>query len=172
MDDSNPYAAPNELGMLPVPAEEQPESPLATRDERQWAFVVDLLAMCAIVGVADWLLTMVGIRSHLLYWCLILVTTLCLAFLYYYRTEFRTGKSPGKYVARLTVLSYSGGRPTQRQYLIRMLARLIPFDAFSAAELRREAMSYRDKLSGTVVVADKRWRGQATWLQEEGWAEN
>jgi uncharacterized RDD family membrane protein YckC len=81
--------------------------------------------------------------------------TLGVAYLYYYLTEFKTGKSPGKFLARITVVSNDGQMPTRKQFVGHTFARLIPFDSFSSADINRNAIFFRDKLSGTVVVSDR-----------------
>ena len=69
-------------------------------------------------------------------------------FAYYFFFELLSGKTPGKYLTKTSVVNYSGERPTMKALLIRNAARLISYDAFSFIF----GQGLHDDISGTTVV--------------------
>ena len=55
-----------------------------------------------------------------------------LYFIYIFSIEYLTkGKSIGKFITKTQVVSIDGTMPTQKDFLIRNISRLVPFDGFS-----------------------------------------
>ena len=76
-----------------------------------------------------------------------------LSLLYYVAFEaFAGGKTLGKYVTKTRAVNEDGSEMDGSQTLIRILCRLVPFDALS---FLGEGTGWHDKWSKTIVVEDR-----------------
>jgi uncharacterized RDD family membrane protein YckC len=75
-------------------------------------------------------------------------------FLYVFLTEyFCNGKTLGKLLTGTRVVSMDGSKPSGKEFFIRNISRLVPFDAFSFLG----DIGWHDSWSNTRVVHDKKF---------------
>ena len=85
-----------------------------------------ILAAIGIEAPLQWLLYLDGNRA------LDYLVTSILYFIYIFSIEYLTkGRSIGKFITKTKVVSIDGTVPTQKDFLIRSLSRLVPFEAVS-----------------------------------------
>lgn len=164
MENQNPYAAPQEIGLNEPDAwVSPPPNPIASADERVTTLIVDGI----LLGVVFLVLVSLAADSLTEFYmgCL---TTAGIGFFYYYAFELKFGKTIGKMFSRTRVLTRDGQKPNSKQILKRTFARLIPFDVFFFLGEVGHPIGLHDSLSETVVVSDKRWTGNCTWLHFDG----
>ena len=75
---------------------------------------------------------------------------LVVLFFYYAIMEIYLSRTFGKYFTKTIVVKHTGGKPNMKSVIIRTLARIIPFEAFSF--LSDESRGWHDSLSVTYVV--------------------
>lgn len=156
MSNDNPYASPLTSGAAADSTFDTSIDELvpATQGRRFINFVVDQiigrvfvvvvfigLSMASATG-ADWLANMSTGVDFLLSTGLFL--------LYYFVQEAFFGRTIGKLITGTVVVNATGGRPSVGQALGRTLARVIPFEPFSA--LGKPPHPWHDSLSKTRVV--------------------
>ena len=71
-------------------------------------------------------------------------------FAYYFLFEMFSGKTPGKYLTKTSVVNFLGERPKLKAMLIRNATRLISYDGFSFIW----GQGLHDDISGTMVVCN------------------
>lgn len=104
--------------------------------------IVLLNKLADIDGPMFWLKHASGLETYLLY--------MALALLYYVICETSTGATLGKFITHTKVLTEDGQEPSFSTIIVRSLARLIPFEAFSF--IGEYSAGWHDQLSKTVVV--------------------
>ena len=86
-----------------------------------------------------------------------------LYFIYIFSIEYLTkGKSIGKFITKTQVVSIDGTMPTQKDFLIRNISRLVPFDGFSF--LSNDG--WHDSWSDTRVVNWEKYKADSILKQE------
>ena len=121
---------------------------LAPKMSRFLNYTLDNIAFLIFQLILDPILQDFVGEVSLLQSALISLVTLMLLYTLF---EYHTGKTPGKFLTRTSVVTATGERPTFTNLLGRSLARFIPFDTFSFLLLER---GWHDSLSGTYVVMD------------------
>ncbi len=155
MSSDNPYASPLTSGGGAENAFDTAIDQMvpATRGRRFVNFVIDqvvgrvvvviiFIVMSLAFDLADWFANMSTGMDFLL------STSLFLSF--YFVQEAFFGRTIGKLITGTVVVNATGGRPTVPQVLGRTLARIIPFEPFSA--LGTPPTPWHDSLSKTRVV--------------------
>jgi uncharacterized RDD family membrane protein YckC len=135
---------------------------LATKGQRFTNFIVDILlyyALCALIGIAlgvlsvlahkpgiiEALQNMGNLTSYLL--GAIILT------LFFFITEALTkGRTLGKFITGTVVVDRDGLQATSRQFFIRSICRVIPFEPFSFLGSNR---GWHDRYSDTYVVVKR-----------------
>ncbi|UFH33549.1 RDD family protein [Chryseobacterium sp. C-71] len=85
------------------------------------------------------------------------------AFIYFYLWEYYSdGKTPGKYVTGTKVISIDGERPNKKQYLLRSLYRVIPFEAltFFGTDGLHDAMTDTRVINFKNYMAEKQAKNE------------
>lgn len=116
---------------------------------RFFAMMIDYWIFPSLIAFLLAYLLLLGFISYADYQSLIVIISMLQVFLF----EQLFGQSIGKMMARTKVIAVNGKRPRFSQILIRNLARIIPFEAFSF--LRRNPIGLHDFLSKTLVVNKK-----------------
>lgn len=156
MSNDNPYASPLTSGAAADSTFDMGIDELvpATRGRRFANFIVDQILgrVCVVVlfiglsmvsdSAANWLANMSTGMDFLV------STSLFLS--YYFVQEAFFGRTIGKLITGTVVVNATGGRPSVGQALGRTLARVIPFEPFSA--LGTPPAPWHDSLSKTRVV--------------------
>ena len=87
-----------------------------------------------------------------------------LYFIYIFSIEYLTkGKSIGKFITKTQVVSIDGTMPTQKDFLIRNISRLVPFDGFSFL-IGNDG--WHDSWSDTRVVNWEKYKADSILKQE------
>ena len=152
--EANPYTPPSaELGAPPrAPA----EADLASHGQRFLNFLIDQLGVILMglpVGIVMGLVAPDSIE-RVNDWALGLVLLVG----YYVPCEAIFGRTLGKLVTGTRVVAADGSAATARQILLRTLARLVPFDAFSFLG-SGPCLGWHDQWSRTVVIRTRGRRG-------------
>ena len=150
----NPYAAPK----TPV-ADEQESVPyeLASRPQRFLNMLIDIVgyfAFSIVIGIVVALVYPPFIESESTSALVDYAFSFVVVLTYYTFCEALFGRTLGKLVTRTWVVRTYGGSPAFWQIVLRSLARLIPFEAFSF--FGREPIGWHDSLSETRVVRKAR----------------
>ena len=117
-----------------------------------------ILAAIGIEAPLQWLLYLDGNRA------LDYLVTSILYFIYIFSFEYFTkGRSIGKYITKTKVVSIDGTTPTQKDFLIRNISRLVPFEAFSFL-IGNDG--WHDSWSDTRVVNWEKYKADSILKQE------
>ena len=117
-----------------------------------------ILAAIGIEAPLQWLLYLDGNRA------LDYLVTSILYFIYIFSIEYLTkGKSIGKFITKTQVVSIDGTMPTQKDFLIRNISRLVPFEAFSFL-IGNDG--WHDSWSDTRVVNWEKYKADSILKQE------
>lgn len=84
----------------------------------------------------------------------IIFYSIVVMFLYYFLTETYFSRTLAKLITKTAVVKKDGSKPSTKMFLIRALARFIPFEPFSY--LKVLPRGWHDILSDTYVVKRKR----------------
>ena len=114
----------------------------ATRGVRFANYLIDAVVFYVLIfffGVFLGILSAIGIDAPLQFFLYLneipafdYLFTSILYFIYIFSIEYLTkGKSIGKFITKTQVVSIDGTMPTQKDFLIRNISRLVPFEAFS-----------------------------------------
>ncbi len=127
--------------------------PLASREQRFGAFVVDTFAIAALTLLLNLGLESLGLQedrflSKVLFWGT--------AIAYYVVWEALTQRTPGKLIVGTRVVTLDGAAPDLGAVFARSLIRLVPFEAFSG--LGSAGIWWHDRHSETRVIAQPRGR--------------
>ena len=87
-----------------------------------------------------------------------------LYFIYIFSIEYLTkGRSIGKFITKTKVVSIDGTTPTQKDFFIRNISRLVPFDGLS---FLKEDGGWHDLWSDTRVVNWEKYKSDYEMQQE------
>ena len=87
-----------------------------------------------------------------------------LYFIYIFSIEYLTkGRSIGKYITKTKVVSVDGTAPTQKDFFIRNISRLVPFDGLS---FLKQDGGWHDLWSDTRVVNWEKYKSDYEMQQE------
>jgi len=101
------------------------------------------------INITDWLSQINRFED-------ILITT-CIYLLYLFLMEYLTkGRTIGKYITGTKVISIDGSNPTFKEYLIRTISRIVPFEAFSFFG----NAGWHDDWSNTRVITIKNYKAE------------
>lgn len=132
---------------------------LATKWQRLLNVVIDNIAILIIVSLLRLAITLFYHffdYSSLLLWIMemnafeVYLVLSVITVLYYFILETLTGGSIGKFATSTKVVTENGQKPPLISILIRSLARLIPFEAFTF--IGTYSIGWHDSLSKTVVA--------------------
>ena len=124
-------------------------------------FLGIFLGILAVIGIEaplQWLLYLDGNRA------LDYLVTSILYFIYIFSFEYFTkGRSIGKYITKTKVVSVDGTAPTQKDFFIRNISRLVPFDGLS---FLKQDGGWHDLWSDTRVVNWEKYKSDYEMQQE------
>ncbi len=114
----------------------------ATQGTRLINYIIDAIVFYVLIfffGVFLGILSAIGIDAPLQFFLYLneipafdYLFTSILYFIYIFSIEYLTkGKSIGKFITKTRVVSIDGTVPTQKDFFIRNISRLVPFDGFS-----------------------------------------
>ena len=146
----------------------------ASRGTRFANYFIDIIVFYIFIfffGVFLGMLATIGIEVPL-QWFLYLEENLAadylftgiLYFVYIFSIEYFTkGKSIGKFITKTKVVSIDGTTPTQKDFFIRNISRLVPFDGLS---FLKEDGGWHDLWSDTRVVNWEKYKSDYEMQQE------
>ena len=124
-------------------------------------FLGIFLGILSVIGIEaplQWLLYIDGNRA------LDYLFTSVLYFIYIFSFEYFTkGRSIGKYITKTKVVSIDGTTPTQKDFFIRNISRLVPFEALS---FLISDDGWHDLWSDTRVVNWEKYKSDYEMQQE------
>jgi len=124
-------------------------------------FLGIFLGILSVIGIEaplQWLLYIDGNRA------LDYLFTSVLYFIYIFSFEYFTkGRSIGKYITKTKVVSIDGTTPTQKDFFIRNISRLVPFDGLS---FLKEDGGWHNLWSDTRVVNWEKYKSDYEMQQE------
>ena len=146
----------------------------ASRGTRFANYFIDIIVFYIFIfffGVFLGILATIGIEVPL-QWFLYLEENLAadylftgiLYFVYIFSIEYFTkGKSIGKFITKTKVVSIDGTTPTQKDFFIRNISRLVPFDGLS---FLKQDGGWHDLWSDTRVVNWEKYKSDYEMQQE------
>ena len=154
IEHNNPYEAPQ------APLEGHSGNTVALHDptnlvgpgKRFVNSLIDGIAIFILINIIDIAIAAIFPPKAHTYGCLLALFNMVFNFIFYVSFEYYTGKTPGKYVTKTTVVNDYGVRPSLLQILGRSAARFIPFECFTFFDA--QSRGWHDSMSNTFVVSD------------------
>ena len=146
----------------------------ATQGTRLANYLIDAVVFYILIfflGVFLGILSAIGIEAPLRFFMYLdeipasdYLFSSILYFIYIFSIEYLTkGRSIGKYITKTKVVSIDGTTPTQKDFFIRNISRLVPFDGLS---FLKEDGGWHDLWSDTRVVNWEKYKSDYEMQQE------